>query len=203
MERLGKGNRLEEWPRGATETMAERAQFEKLALVHLESVYRAAWALSGRQQEAEELVQTVLLKALESFGSFQAGTNCRAWLLRILKNTWFDELRHRKVVGPTVAVEDLPLSDPPLPEETVWSNPQDLLDNFGDEQVIRALRDLPDDQRLTLYLVDVEGLSHEEAGRIMDIPEGTVKSRTSRARETLRERLEAHARDLGLTGRGK
>ena len=181
--------------------MADRAQFEQLALVHLESVYRAAWALCGRREDAEELLQAVLLKALERFDSFQAGTNCRAWLLRILRNTWFDELRHRKVVGPTVVVEELPLSDPPPPEQTAWSNPGDLLDNFGDEQIIRALRELPDEQRLTLYLVDVEGLSHEETGRIMDIAEGTVKSRTSRARETLRERLEAHARDLGFVGR--
>lgn len=183
--------------------MAERADFEKVALVHLEALYRAAWALCGRRQDAEELVQASLVKALERFDSFETGTNCRAWLLRILKNTWFDELRHRKVVGPTVAAEDVPLADPPPVDETAWNNPEDLLENFGDEQIIRALRELPEEQRLTLYLVDVEGLSHEETGQVMDIAVGTVKSRTSRARESLRERLEAHARDLGYVGRRK
>jgi RNA polymerase sigma-70 factor, ECF subfamily len=183
--------------------MADRARFETLALPHLDALYRAAWALSGRRQDCEELVQVTLLKAIERFDSFAEGTNCRAWLLRILRNTWFDTLRHRKVVGPTVAADDLQLADPAPPgdDETAWHNPQDLLDNFGDEQIITALRELPDDQRLTLYLVDVERLSHEETAEIMNVAVGTVKSRTSRARETLRERLEAHARDLGFIGR--
>jgi RNA polymerase sigma-70 factor (ECF subfamily) len=181
--------------------MAERAQFEKIALQHMESVYRAAWALCRRKQDAEELAQRTFLKALERFGSFEEGTNCKAWLLRILRNTWFDELRHRKVVGPTVPVEEIPLGEASPAEQTAWSDPRDLLENFSDEQVIAALRELPDDQRLTLYLVDVEGLTHDEAAEIMDIAVGTVKSRTSRARESLRQRLEAHARDLGYVGR--
>lgn len=196
-------NRSGRWPETVTASMADKARFDTLALPHLDALYRAAWALSGRGQDCEELVQVTLLKALERFGSFAEGTNCRAWLLRILRNTWFDALRHRKVVGPTVAVDDLPLAAPTRgsAEETAWSNPQDLLNNFGDEQVIIALRELPDEQRLTLYLVDVERLSHEEVAEIMNVAVGTVKSRTSRARETLRERLEAHARDLGFIGR--
>jgi RNA polymerase sigma-70 factor (ECF subfamily) len=181
--------------------MADRAQFEEIALVHLDSVYRAAWTLCANAHDTEELVQATMLKALQRFDSFRTGTNCRAWLLRILKNTWFDELRHRKVVGPTVPVDGAPLEVRPPPEPTVWSNPRDLLANFADAQIIRALRELPDELRLTLYLVDVEGLNYDEVGRIMEIPEGTIKSRTSRARESLRERLEAHARDLGFIGR--
>ena len=159
------------------QTMADRAQFETLALVHLDSVYRAAWALCADPHDAEELVQATMLKALERFQSFQTGTNCRAWLLRILKNTWFDELRHRKVVGPTVPVDDTPLQVRPSAEPTVWSNPRDLLANFADEQIIRALRELPDELRLTLYLVDVEGLSYDEIAAALEIPRGTVESR--------------------------
>lgn len=185
--------------------MAEKAQFEALALPHMESVYRAAVALSGRRQDAEELVQATFLKAIERFDSFTAGTNCKAWLLRILRNTWFDELRHRKVVGTTLPVDEgriaAEAAAPDGEPETTWADAEDLLENFSDEQVIRALGELPDEQRLTLYLVDVEDLSHDEAAGILGVAVGTIKSRTSRARGALKRKLQAHARDLGFIGR--
>jgi len=168
---------------------------------HLESVYRAASALCGRRQDAEELTQTTLVKAIERFDSFAEGTNCKAWLLRILRNTWFDELRHRKVVGPTVDAEKLQIADPAHPEETAWTNAEDLLENFSDAEVIRALGELPDEQRLTLYLVDVEELDHEAAADILGVAVGTVKSRASRARSALKGRLTARARELGFLER--
>lgn len=184
-----------------TASMTDREQFDTAALPHLESVYRAAVALCGRRQDADELVQRTFLKAIERFDSFAPGTNCKAWLLRILRNTWFDELRHRRVVGPTVSADDARLAEPDRSGETTWTDARDLLENFSDEQVIKALNELPDDQRLTLYLVDVEELSHEEAAGVLDVAVGTVKSRTSRARAALKERLEAHARDRGFIGR--
>jgi len=83
----------------------------------------------------------------------------------------------------------------------VWSNAEDVLANFSDDEVRRALGELPDDQRLTLFLVDVEGLSQEEVAEITGVPAGTVKSRTSRARAALKERLMAWAKEMGLSGR--
>jgi RNA polymerase sigma-70 factor, ECF subfamily len=185
--------------------MADKRDFESTAMPHLEAVYRAALALARRQQEAEELVQVTFAKALERFGSFQAGTNCKAWLFQILRNTWLDELRHRKVVGPTVSIEEgrPALADPPHAEETAWTDAASVLENFADDDVRRALGELPDDQRLTLFLVDVEGLGQDEAAAILGVAAGTVKSRTSRAREVLRRKLMDHARDLGLLGRGR
>ena len=181
--------------------MADTSLFESTTVCHLDTVYRVAYALCGRGEQAEDLVQTTYAKALERFGSFQLGTNCKAWLLRILRNTWIDELRHMRVVGPQVAINEVVLPEPEHAEETVWTNAADILENFTDEDVIRALRQLPDEQRLTVFLVDVEQLSHEEVAEITDVAVGTVKSRSSRARAALRQTLLAHARDLGFLER--
>ncbi|MFP4054013.1 MAG: RNA polymerase sigma factor [Phycisphaerae bacterium] len=167
---------------------------------HLDSVFRGALAVSGNRQTAEDLTQTTMLKALERFDSFREGSNCKAWLMRIMRNTWIDRLRHRKVVGPKLPVEEQLLAEPRPPEETNWSDARDLIENFSDQEVIKALLELPEDQRLTLYLSDVEQLRHDEVGEIMGIAVGTVKSRTSRARAMLKDRLLTHARDMGLTG---
>ncbi|HUU57970.1 MAG TPA: RNA polymerase sigma factor [Phycisphaerae bacterium] len=182
--------------------MADREQFESAALPHIEAVFRAAVALCGDREHAEDLVQVTYLKALEGFNSFRPGSNCRAWLVRILRNTWVDELRHRKVAGPQLPVNEGLLGAPDSPDETVWTNARDLLDNFSDQQVIRALGEIPEEQRLTLFLVDVEQLPQEEVAEIMAVAVGTVKSRTSRARAALKQRLFAHAKDLGFIGRG-
>lgn len=181
--------------------MSRREEFEETAVPHLDAVYRAAVALAGRQM-AEELVQRTFLKGLERFDTFRRGTNCRAWLLQILRNTWFDELRHRKVVGPTAQVEELPLAaSEATAEETEWTDADDLLQNFSDEQVIEAMEELSAEQRLTLFLTDVEEMDQQTIAEIMGVAVGTIKSRASRAREALRHRLEAHARDLGFLGR--
>jgi RNA polymerase sigma-70 factor (ECF subfamily) len=182
---------------------AKASEFEDVALPHLDSVFRAAVVLSGKGDLAEDLAQETFLKAWRQFGSFRPGSNCRAWLLKILRNTWIDQLRHRKVAGPPLPIEQAVVAETPPPEETRWSNAQDILENFSDEQVIDALRLLPADQRLALFLVDVEEAPHEEAAEILGVPVGTVKSRTSRARAALKKALMAHAKDLGFVGRAK
>lgn len=181
--------------------MPDKSNFIDTAMPHLDAVFRAAYALCRQRQDAEDLAQTTFAKAMERFGTFKPGTNCKAWLLRILRNTWFDQLRHRKVVGPEMPIDEGLMAGPDEPETTVWTDAADILENFSDEQVIRAMAELPDDQRLTLLLVDVEQLSGAEVGEIMDVAVGTVKSRTSRARSALKTKLQAHAEDLGLTER--
>ncbi|MHC4984058.1 MAG: sigma-70 family RNA polymerase sigma factor [Planctomycetota bacterium] len=181
--------------------MADTRDFEKIVIPYLDSVYRAAYAICGSLPQAEDLVQATFLKALQRFGSFKPGTNCKAWLLKILRNTWIDELRHAKVVGTTVPANDELLADRPRAQPTSWTDAQDVLENFSDEDVIRALAALPEEQRLTLYLIDVEGLSQEEVARITGVAVGTVKSRASRARAALEGRLEAYARELGIVPR--
>jgi RNA polymerase sigma-70 factor (ECF subfamily) len=175
--------------------------FENEALQHLDAVYRAAMALCRERQEAEDLVQTTYLKAMERFGTFKKGTDGKAWLLQILRNTWIDRLRHQRVIGTAVRIEDIQLAERPAAEEPVWSNACDLLENFSDEQVINALQELPDEQRLTLFLVDVERLSLRDVAEITGVAVGTVKSRSARARSQLKWKLATYAKELGLTGR--
>lgn len=176
-------------------------RFNEVVMPHLDAVYRAAVALSGRTSQADDLTQTTMLKALETLDSFAEGTNCKAWLLRILRNTWIDVLRRRKTAGTAIPIDESLLAAPEDPAATEWSNPHDLLENFSDEEVIETLTELPDDQRLALYLVDVELLDHREVADMLGVPVGTIKSRTSRARAILRKKLQAKAKDLGFTGR--
>ena len=182
--------------------MADRSDFEKAAMCHLDAVYRAAVAMCGHGDGAEDLAQQTFLKAWQRFDRFKVGTNCRAWLFRILRNLWIDTLRHRKVVGPVMPLEEGRIAAGESKPRTAWTDARDLIENFADEQVIGALLELPDDQRLTLYLVDVEELSQEEAAGILDVAVGTVKSRSSRARNALKDRLTERARELGLTKDG-
>jgi len=177
--------------------------FEDVVLPHLNAVYRAAYALCGEPHVAEDLAQTTFVKALERFETFKPDTNCKAWLYRILRNTWFDEIRHRKVVGQVLPIAESEIVTEPPEPDTPWTNAKDLLENFSDEQVIKALSRLPEDQRLTLFLIDVEQLSQAQVAQITDTAIGTVKSRGSRARAALKKKLQAYADELGFTPRVK
>jgi RNA polymerase sigma-70 factor (ECF subfamily) len=171
--------------------------FEETALPHLDSVYRAAYALCGKANDAEDLTQMTFLKAMEKFGSFKSGTNCKAWLLTILRNSWIDQLRHKKHAAHSVPLDENLLDPQPQAEEPTWTNAEDLLENFTDDQMIKALGQLPDDQRLTLFLVDVEQYSQEDVAQITGVAVGTVKSRTSRARNILKQQLQTYAKEMG------
>jgi RNA polymerase sigma-70 factor (ECF subfamily) len=143
------------------------------------------------------------VKALERFETLQPGTNCKAWLFQIMRNLWIDRLRHKKVTGTAVPIEEDLVATPPEVEQTVWSDAEDLLENFSDEQVIEALRRLPEDQRLTLFLIDVEQLNQQEVAEITGVAVGTVKSRTSRARNELKNHLLSYAKEMGFTRRNR
>lgn len=173
--------------------------FEEIALPNLNPVYRAAFALCGKSDDADDLVQITFLKAMEKFGSFKSGTNCKAWLLTILRNSWIDQLRHKKYSNHDVQLDENMIDEQSQIEEPTWTNAKDLLENFSDEQIIRALGQLPDDQRLTLFLVDVEQYSQEDVAQITGVAIGTVKSRTSRARGILKQQLEKHSKDMGYS----
>ena len=163
----------------------------------MNGVYRTALALCGNVHEAEDLVQTTFVKALERFDRFKVGMNCKAWLCRIVRNLWIDQLRHKKVIGKEMPVEAEMLEETAPAAETSWNNAQDLLENFSDEQVIRALGQLPAEQHLTLFLIDVERFSQEKIAAITEVAVGTVKSRTSRARREFKKKLSTYAPGTG------
>ena len=174
--------------------------FEGIALPHLNAVYRAAVAICGHCRDADDLVQDTFLKAFERFELFEQGTNCKAWLLQILRNTWIDGLRHKKIVGQIIPLKEEIVAQVSKDYETVWSNAEDLIENFSDEQIIKALSELPEDQRLSLFLTDVEQLSQKEVAQITAVAVGTVKSRVSRARIELKKKLSSYAKEMGLMG---
>ena len=158
-------------------------------------VLRTAQVLCGRRSaDAEDLAQETMLKAYRSLDQFQPGTDARAWLLTILRHARIDRLRAAHPAG-TVSLEDLAQDPPGRPEsaEMNWQlaveNPEAVLAEFTDAEMIRALGRLPEEIRWTLLLVDVEGLDHQEAASVLDVPVGTIKSRAHRGRTMLRGAL--------------
>ena len=180
--------------------MADRSEFESIAMVYLDTVYKAAVSLCSEHEDAKDLVQMTFLKAFERFESFEKDTNCKAWLLSILRNKWIDLMRHRSTIGQVLQIDESIIACQEQNDEIKHLNCEDLLANFSDEQIIKALRSLPAEQRFPLFLADVEQLSHEDVAEIMDMPVGTVKSRTSRARAILRTKLFSYAKEMGFTG---
>lgn len=180
-----------------------RARFEALVGEHLDGLFRTALRLTRNRSAAEDLVQEAMLRAWRSFHTFQAGSNIRAWLYRILVNAHYD--RHRKDTRePEVIPEDV--SDFYLytnararADLSEAGNPEvQVLDRIMDAEVRDSLEALPLSFRTVLLLVDVEGFSYKEAAEILGIPVGTVMSRLSRARHGLQRKLWEFAKDRHL-----
>ncbi|MCE9580675.1 MAG: sigma-70 family RNA polymerase sigma factor [Deltaproteobacteria bacterium] len=167
-----------------------RAEFEREALVHLDALYGAAYRLARNPRDAEDLVQDALLRAYRFWETFEKDSNCKAWLLRILTNTFINEYQRRKrsreVLDAAQAEQNT--TDGVLHHaaaETQKSPEGLLLERSVSDDVQRALDALPDDFRTAVVLCDVEGLSYKEIADIMECPVGTVMSRLFRGRRLL------------------
>lgn len=185
---------------------AAHDRFDRVVRPHLAEVLRSALILTGKAHEAEDLAQETLLKAFRFIGRFEEGTDVRAWLMSILRNTRIDRLRLEAKRRHDVALEAM-ASEPEGPAdapvaEPAWHDPRAMLEAFSDAQVTEALQQLPEDIRWTLLLVDVQQLDLKEAAEVLDVPVGTVKSRTHRGRGMLRAALLPVAREMGLLKRG-
>ena len=178
----------------------DKQAFETEALVHLDSLYHAALRLTRNQKDAEDLVQETFLRAFRFFHQFQPGTNCKAWLFKILNNTFINEYRKRSKAPPVMDLDDVSFrynqgeqEGGPLaynPEEEVFSK---LLG----EDLVKALDSLPEDFRLAIVLSDIEGFSYKEIAEILACPLGTVMSRLHRGRRMLRQQLYNYVRETG------
>jgi RNA polymerase sigma-70 factor (ECF subfamily) len=180
--------------------VADRELFESEALPWIDAVYRAALAMCGDPAAADDLLQATYLKAWTRFEQFQPGSNCRAWLMQIARNTWFDQLRRRQPVGleRAEALDQFP-ADPVAPPPAS-GDLAGYLEQMDDERLVAALLRLPEPFRVALFLVDVEEHSQKEAAEMLGVAVGTVKSRTSRARRMLREALAEEASERSATG---
>jgi RNA polymerase sigma-70 factor (ECF subfamily) len=179
-----------------------RSEFERQALVHADSLYGAAYRLTRNPRDAEDLVQDALLRAYRFWDSFEQDSNCKAWLLRIVTNTFINEYqrkkRSREVLDAATAEQEstdgvlvhADANDKQSPEKA-------LLDRSVSDDVQRALEALPDDFRTAVVLCDVNGLSYKEIAEIMACPVGTVMSRLFRGRKLLAAALREFAQTEG------
>ena len=191
-----------------TETDAERdARFERDALQYLDALYAGAMRLTANPTEAEDLVQDTMVKAFAAFHQFQEGTNLKAWLFRIMQNSFisgYRKARREPLKTSTDELEEWQVSRLESEARTALPSAEDLvLDNLPDGDVLDALKALPEEFRTAVYLADVEGFSYAEIAEIMGTPTGTVMSRIHRGRKRLREDLAEHARELGLLHAGE
>ena len=184
--------------------MADQATFSDQAMVHMPSLYTAALRMTRNPADAEDLVQDTYLKAYRAFGTFQEGTNLKAWLYRILTNTFINTYRAKKRRPEETDIDDV---------ENLYlyrrlgglegatsgkSAEEEVLEHFTETDVKEAVESLPEQFRLAVLLGDVEGFSYKEIAEILDVPIGTVMSRLHRGRRALQKRLYDFGRQRGL-----
>jgi RNA polymerase sigma-70 factor (ECF subfamily) len=184
--------------------MADQARFTELAMEHMPALYSAALRMTRNPADAEDLVQETFLKAYRSFASFTEGTNLRAWLYRILTNTYINSYRaakRRPELSDVEDVEDLYLYHRLGGDGAATlgkSAEEEVLASFTDDEVKAAVESLPDNFRIAVWLADVEGFSYKEIAEITDVPIGTVMSRIHRGRRALQKALHDFAEARGL-----
>jgi RNA polymerase sigma-70 factor (ECF subfamily) len=188
--------------------MADQALFSDLAMEYMPALYTAALRMTRNPADAEDLVQETYLKAYRAFATFEAGTNLKAWLYRILTNTYINTYRAKKrrpEIADVEDVEDLYLYHHLSADRgggTGRSAEDEALDRFTDTDVKEAIESLPDTFRLAVLLADVEGFSYKEIAEITDVPIGTVMSRIHRGRKALQKALADRGIARGLVGAG-
>lgn len=184
------------------ETESEKLykEFEDEALPHMDAIYNFALKMSGDSDVADDLVQDTFMKAFRFFDKFEKGTNCKAWLFRILKNSYINEFRKSSREPDKVDYEDVQNFYETIKSSEISSNHivEDEFSKLLDDEITEAITKLPEDFRTVIILSDIEGFTYEEIAEFVDIPVGTVRSRLHRARKMLYTKLYDYANDRGF-----
>lgn len=181
----------------------EEQRFQEEALPHLDAVYRFSLRLAGDESAAEDLVQETFLRAYRSWHQYTSGTNCKSWLFTICRNVHLRrferEKKHDEIVGQEAAGQPEGISRENAVFMSVRSEDPEgtFFASIVDEEVLRAIEELPDDFRVAVVLADREELSYQDIAELLEVPVGTVKSRLFRGRRMLQERLHDYAVAVG------
>jgi RNA polymerase sigma-70 factor (ECF subfamily) len=188
----------------ATETpslyeIQKQMDFQSEAMIHIDSLYNFAVRMTGNSEDANDLVQETFMKAYRFFESFEKGTNCKAWLFRILKNSYINRYRKESKQPDKVDYDDIKEFYHTIKHSSLDSTDmqEKMFDGLLSEKVSRALNSLPEDFREVVQLCDIEGFTYEEIANMVDCPIGTVRSRLHRGRKILRDKLLDYALDHG------
>lgn len=190
---------MEETKRQVYSENDKKRIFESEFLPHIDSMYNFAYRLTFDEDDSKDLVQETYLKSYRFIDSFEKGTNAKAWLFRILKNSFINEFRKKSKQPSKVDYQEVESFynsddiDQPITTDLRVDAVQDMI---GDE-ISNALNSLDVDFRTVIILCDLEGFKYDEMAKILDIPIGTVRSRLHRARNLLKEKLEEYANKMG------
>jgi RNA polymerase sigma-70 factor, ECF subfamily len=184
--------------------MSAKEKFTSDAMQYAPQLFSTALRMTRNRSDAEDLVQETYIKGWRSFHTFQEGTNLRAWLFRIMTNTYINKYNAKKRKGTEVELDDVEelflykrLGS--IDQSQLSSSAEDqMLDLFTDDEVKNALESLPEDFRIPVLLSDVDGFAYKEIAEMLEIPIGTVMSRLHRGRKAMQKMLYEYARDRGL-----
>ena len=184
-------------------TRKKQKEFEEEAIPQMDVLYNFALRTTGNEDDARDLLQETYLKAYRFWDKYERGTNIRAWLFRIMKNSYINRYRKETKEPDTVDYENVENFYNSIRAES--TDPNDLQEKlFGNllgDEVSKALASLPDDFRTVVILCDIEGMMYEEIAEFLDIPVGTVRSRLHRGRKLLQQQLFGYARKQGMIGK--
>jgi RNA polymerase sigma-70 factor (ECF subfamily) len=181
----------------------KRREFEETALVHLDLLYNSALQMTRNPEDAEDLIQETFVRAFRFFDKFEKGTNCKAWLFKIMRNNFINRYRKKAKEPVKVDYEEVEatiaddIKDDILAEGSVLDT-EKIFENLVEDDVKEAMDSLPEEFKMAIILSDIEGFSYQEIADILDCPIGTVRSRISRGRKVLQKRLYDFAKKKGI-----